>query len=137
MARGVEARVPLLDPDLVYLAASLPDNYRQRGMEGKWIFKKAMEGILPKEVIYRPKTGFGAPLRYWLRTHLRDLLEDALSPARLKERGIFDVAAVYRLKQANDSGWIDASYTLFALLCIEIWCRIFIDGKQPDVRAVH
>ncbi len=64
MAEGVEIRVPLLDPDLINFSASLPINYKQRGREGKWIFKKAMENMLPNDVIYRPKTGFGTPLRY-------------------------------------------------------------------------
>ena len=67
MAMGVEVRVPLLDPDLVALATRLPVAFKQRGREGKWIFKKAMEPHLPHDVIYRPKTGFGAPLRTWLR----------------------------------------------------------------------
>jgi len=67
MAHGVEVRVPLLDQDLVALAARLPDGMKQRGRIGTWVFKQAMEPYLPLDVIYRPKTGFGAPLRRWLR----------------------------------------------------------------------
>ena len=66
MASGVEVRVPLLDQDLIALATSLPLNFKQHGKIGKWIFKQAMEPYLPKDIIYRPKTGFGVPLRYWL-----------------------------------------------------------------------
>ena len=128
MATGVEVRVPLLDPDLISLAARLPVSYKQRGRTGKWIFKKAMEPYLPREVIYRPKTGFGAPLRQWLKFQLRPMLEDVLSERSLKERGLFDPAGVCSLIEQNRTGHVDAAYTIFALLCIEIWCRQFLDG---------
>lgn len=125
MAAGVEVRVPFLDPELVQLAFSLPDNLKQRGSTGKWILKKAMEGILPNNVIYRPKTGFGAPLRRWLHNEWRDLLEDTLSVQSIKERGIFNADTVRALIECDRSGYIDASYPLFALICMELWCRRF------------
>jgi len=128
MAAGVETRVPFLDLDLVAFAARIPSRYKQRGSEGKWVLKKAMEPHLPREVIYRPKTGFGAPLRRWMRVELRGLLADVLSERRLRERGLFDPAAVQRLMSANDAGKVDASYTLLSLLCIELWCRRFMDN---------
>ena len=90
MAAGVEVRVPFLDNDLVRLANALPPRYKQRGREGKWILKRAMEPYLPHEVIYRPKTGFGAPLRHWLRHELKELVDDTLSAATLRKRGLFD-----------------------------------------------
>lgn len=127
MAAGVEVRVPLLDPDLVALAFRLPIQYKQRGAIGKWIFKRAMEGILPKEVIYRPKTGFGAPLRSWLHGPLKTLFADILSADALRRRGLFDPVAVQRLLALDRAGQVDASYPLFALLCIELWCRSFLD----------
>lgn len=127
MAAGVEVRVPLLDTDLVALAASFPDSYRQRGKIGKWIFKKAMETELPYDVVYRPKTGFGAPLRRWLKYELKPLVDDVLSTGSLDRRGIFDPTAVQGLVERDRAGRIDASYTIFALICIELWCRLFID----------
>lgn len=127
MSQGVEVRVPLLDPDLVALAARLPDNLKQRGRCGKWVFKKAMESDLPRDVIYRPKTGFGAPLRRWLRRELRPLVEDVLSHETIMRRGLFDPDAVARMVRMDREGKIDAAYTIFALLCIELWCRIFLD----------
>jgi len=127
MAHGVEVRVPLLDPDLVDFAAAVPDRLRQRGRSGKWIFKKAMEGILPDDVIHRPKTGFGAPLRHWLRHELRPLVGDLLGPDAIRRRGIFDSKAVARLVERDRAGQIDAAYPIFALICVEMWCRIFID----------
>lgn len=128
MAASIEVRVPLLDLELVNLAMSIPDYMKQRGRIGKWIFKKAMEPLLPRDVIYRPKTGFGVPLRQWLLGPLASLIGDTLSPSRLRQRGIFDANAVERLIAANKAGKVDASYTIFAILCLEMWCLQFIDG---------
>jgi len=130
MAAGVEVRVPFLDLDLVQFARQIPIGFKQRGSEGKWILKKAMEPYLPHDVIYRPKSGFGAPLRRWMKNDLRELLGDLLSVDSLKRRGLFEPAAVQHLIASNDSGKIDASYTLLSLLCIEIWCRAYLDCNK-------
>ena len=127
MAAGIEVRVPLLDPDLVELAAQLPIQYKQHGKEGKWIFKKAMEGILPDDVIYRPKTGFGVPMRSWIQGPLKTLVQDILSESSINKRKWFDAKAVTQLLNQDQSGKIDASYSIFQLLCIELWARIFLD----------
>jgi len=87
------------------------------------------ERYLPRDVIYRSKTGFGAPLRRWLKVELRDWLADTLSARRLKNRGLFEPAAVQRLIRDNESGRVDAAYTLFSLACIEIWCQKFLDRR--------
>lgn len=130
MAAGVEVRVPFLDLDLVEHAAKIPLGLKQRGRVGKWVLKKAMEPYLPKDVIYRPKSGFGAPLRRWMRHELRPLLGDLLSVESLKRRGLFEPAAVQQLIARNDGGKVDAAYTLLSLLSIEIWCRAYIDGSS-------
>lgn len=134
MAVGVEVRVPFLDNDLVRLANALPPGIKQRGTEGKWVLKKAMEPYLPHEVIYRPKTGFGAPLRHWLRHELRELVDDTLSADTLRRRGLFDPKAVAALVADDRAGRVDAAYTILGLVCIEIWCRKFLDealvGKE-------
>ncbi len=135
MAVGVEVRVPFLDLDLVELAARIPQNLKQRGRTGKWVLKQAMEPYLPHEVIYRPKTGFGAPLRHWMRHELRELLGDLLSERSLRLRGLFDPVAVQQLINDNDAGRRDGSYTLLSLLCIEIWCRINLDGSSTTCHA--
>jgi len=127
MATGVEVRVPFLDLDLVDFSSRIPDRYKQRGSTSKWVLKKAMEPYLPHDVIYRPKTGFGAPLRRWMRFDLRELLGDMLSEDSINKRGIFDAPSVQRLIKENDTGVRDASYTLLSLLCIELWCRSYID----------
>ena len=127
MAAGVEVRVPLLDLDLVRFATRVPGKYKQRGRVGKAIFKRAMEPYLPRDVIYRAKSGFGAPLRRWLREELRATVDEALDTSALHRRGFFDPVAVRRLVDMDRAGAIDGSYTIFALMCFELWCRRFID----------
>jgi asparagine synthase (glutamine-hydrolysing) len=127
MAAGIEVRVPFLDMDLVNFSAQIPNKYKQKGRIGKWVLKKAMESYLPHDVIYRTKTGFGVPLRRWIKFELKELLTDLLSTESINKRGIFSSPAVHQLILDNDNGKIDASYTLLSLLCIEIWCRAYID----------
>jgi asparagine synthase (glutamine-hydrolysing) len=136
MACGVECRVPLLDIDLIKAAASLPTQFKQVGREGKWVFKKAMERHLPKDIIYRPKTGFGMPLRVWMRDELKDMQEDLLSRRSVQNRGFFDPKAVQNLREANERGQIDGTYTLLSLMSIELWSRMFLDGSQLPSSAL-
>jgi asparagine synthase (glutamine-hydrolysing) len=132
MANGVEVRVPFLDPELMALVARFPVDYKQRGSLGKWVLRKAMESYLPDDVIYRSKTGFGAPLRHWLRNQLRPLVEDVLSRESLLRRGLFDPDAVRRLVAMNAERRVDAAYSIFAMICIELWCRMFVDRPTPE-----
>ncbi|MDP2137165.1 MAG: asparagine synthase (glutamine-hydrolyzing) [Candidatus Didemnitutus sp.] len=127
MAAGVEIRVPLLDYDLVDFAARLPTGFKQRGATGKWIFRQAMEPYLPQDVIYRPKTGFGVPLRTWLHGRLGETVADYLTPEAINRRGLFDAAGVQKLIQNDRAGRVDAAYSILALACVEIWMRKFID----------
>lgn len=135
MAAGVEVRVPFLDLDLVEFAAAIPSRFKQKGRESKWVLKKAMEPFLPRDVIYRPKTGFGAPLRQWLRNELRDLVNDVLSADTLLRRGLFDPKAVTKLIADDRAGRVDGAYTILALVCIEIWCQRFIDTGMTTRQA--
>ena len=128
MAAGVEIRVPLLDLELVEHANQIPVTLKQRGSVGKWIFKKAMEPYLPADVIYRPKSGFGVPLRQWLHGRLRALVDEVLSPRAIASRGLFDPVAVAKLIDLDRRGRKDGAYTIFAILCVELWCRQHIDG---------
>ena len=143
MAAGVEARVPFLDPDLMALAARIPDRFRQHGGESKWVLKKAMEGTLPNDVIYRPKRGFGVPLRAWLRGPLKSMLHDQLSSDTLRRRGLFDPYAVSQLVSENEMGRTDNAGSILSLMCIELWCQVFIDsdrgwlGAQPNDTGVR
>jgi asparagine synthase (glutamine-hydrolysing) len=128
MAVGVEARVPFLDLDLVNFAAQLPPGLKMKGRETKYILKKLMERYLPVDIIYRPKTGFGTPLRSWLLTGKLDALFDRyLSTETLERRGIFDPKAVHQLIEDTRRGRIDAIYSIWGLMAIESWCQQFID----------
>jgi len=135
MASGVEVRVPLLDPDLMQLASRLPLRYKQRGRMGKWVLRKAMAPYLPREVLYRGKTGFGAPLRNWLRGDLRDLVDDVLSEEAIVGRGLFDPAGVRRMIELDRARRFDGSYTIFSMMCIELWCRMFVDQPTPALSS--
>ena len=135
MAAGVEVRTPLLDVDLVAFAARVPPGLKQRGLRGKHILKRAMEPVLPREVVHRPKTGFGAPLRRWMRRELREMCDDLLSAEAVERRGIFDAAAVRDLVDRDRAGRVDGAYLTFAVMCIELWCRLFLDGAPPGAAA--
>jgi asparagine synthase (glutamine-hydrolysing) len=131
MATGVEVRVPFLDPDLVGLAARMPLEFKQRGAVGKWVLKEAMKPHLPERVINRPKAGFGVPLREWMSGELGRTLRELLSPEAINRRGLFDAQGVRSLIEQDRAGRIDAAYPIFALACVEMWCRQFLDAKNP------
>jgi asparagine synthase (glutamine-hydrolysing) len=127
MAASVEVRVPLLDDELVALAARIPSELKLRRFRRKYIFKRSQEGILPREIIWRRKAGFGAPVRSWLIGELAPLVDDLLSGATIQSRGLVDPAVVERLRAENAAGEADNSLRLYALLSFELWCRTFLD----------
>jgi asparagine synthase (glutamine-hydrolysing) len=127
MAASVEVRVPLLDDELVALAARIPSSLKLKKWRRKYIFKRSQEGTLPRNVIWRKKAGFGAPLRSWLVGDLAPLADDLLSPQTLKDRGLVDPDVVRRLRRENDSGMADNSMRLYALMTLELWSRTFLD----------
>jgi asparagine synthase (glutamine-hydrolysing) len=124
MAVGVEVRVPFLDRDLVQFAAQLPVELKLHRGTGKWIFREAMRGILPDPLIDRPKTGFGAPVRHWLQSELRGMV-DALTAPGSRLAGILDLAILRDLIARDRAGQIDAAYTILGALALESWLRQF------------
>jgi len=92
-----------------------------------------MEGTLPREVIERRKTGFGAPLRHWLKNELRPIVDDVLSDASLEPRGLFDPEGVRRLIDLDRRMEVDATYPIFSMICVELWCRMFVDKPAPSL----
>ena len=97
MAASTEVRVPLLDDALVRVSSRIPAQLKLRGTTRKYVFKRSMEGVLPREVIHRAKAGFGAPVRAWVAGDLRPLIADALSSERVSARGLFDPVEIDRL----------------------------------------
>jgi len=129
MASSMEVRVPLLDHELVELSARVPARLKLKGFTGKYIFKRAAEAWLPREIIHRKKAGFSAPIRAWLVKELRGVVEDLLSEANVRRRGYFDYGVVRSLIDQNLAGREDNSLKIFQLLWLELWHREFIDNR--------
>lgn len=129
MAANLEVRVPFLNRELIELAARMPPDLKLRGFKRKYILKRAMEQLLPHEVVWRKKAGFGAPIRSWLRGALRPLVDDLLSEETVRKRGLFRPDEVRRIIDANLSGREDYNLQVFQLLTLELWQRQFMDEK--------
>jgi asparagine synthase (glutamine-hydrolysing) len=127
MAANLEVRVPFLNNELLELSAKLPNSLKMKGLERKYILKKAAESLLPKEMVWRKKAGFSAPIRSWLRTSLKPMIDDLLSEETINRRGFFNAAEVKRIIDLNDSGKEDLNLQVFQLLTFELWLREFID----------
>jgi asparagine synthase (glutamine-hydrolysing) len=125
MAVGVEVRVPFLDKELVEFSVKIPPELKLKGKTTKYILKKVMERYLPNEVIYRPKSGFGAPIREWILKDLKPYINENINHKTLQKIGIFDEKAIQALINDNQSGKIDASYTILSLLAIFSWLKQF------------
>ena len=129
MATGVEVRVPFLDKELVEFSTIVPPNLKMKGTITKYILKKVAERYLPKDVIYRPKAGFGVPIRRWIKEELDEMINDRLSPDKIRARGIFDENAVWKMINDNKKNRVDAAYPILSLLAIESWMIQFSDKK--------
>jgi asparagine synthase (glutamine-hydrolysing) len=126
MAHSLEVRSPLLDHELAAVAASVPFNWnlpRDGESQGKRMFIRAMGGRLPAEIINREKRGFAVPLAHWMRTSLRDFVEDHLTSRRFIERGIFSEKFVRELIAEHVNGRRNHSHWLWMLLMFELWMR--------------
>ena len=123
MACSLEVRAPFCDADLLALSLTLPPAVKLPGGRLKGLLKTALAGVLPPEVLTRPKQGFMVPLARWLRGPLRPLLEDALAPRRVRERGVLQPAAVDRLMREHLAGRRGHGDRLWALLMLELWLR--------------
>jgi asparagine synthase (glutamine-hydrolysing) len=137
MAAGIEVRVPLLSEELFRLSWRMSPRLKQRRLVGKWILKQAMRPSLPRSVIDRPKSGFGAPVRRWVRHDLRDLIGDVLSERALLQRGLFSSDEVRAFVDQTRCGARDGAYTVLALLSVELWCRRFLDDTHGSVAPVQ
>jgi asparagine synthase (glutamine-hydrolysing) len=127
MAANLEVRVPFLNREMIEMAARMPPNLKLRGLKRKFVLKRALESVLPKDVIWRKKAGFGAPIRSWLRGPLRPMVDDLLSEETVRKRGLFRPSAVKSVIDANFSGREDFNLQVFQLLGLELWHRTFID----------
>lgn len=126
MANSLEARVPFLDHKFVEFVATIPSGMKLNGFESKYILKKSMSRILPKETLYRNKQGFSIPIKNWLKDELKPLMEEVLSSKRIKKEGFFNPDYVDRLKVEHLNGIENHSHRLWALMVFEIWQDVYL-----------
>ena len=135
MATSIESRVPLLDHPLVEFAARLPGEMKLRGTTGKYIFKKAAEGLVPREILYRRKMGFPTPLRSWLREAAAAPLFDLLRAPDGLLGAYADRRALENLIHRHQSGVEDATDRIWRLLNLQLWGEIFLSGRRERMET--
>jgi asparagine synthase (glutamine-hydrolysing) len=118
---SLEGRVPLLNNDFVEYATKLPLDLKLRGLRSKFIFKRALRGILPDNILNRRKKGFGIPVANWFRGPLREQMLSVLSPDRVKRKGFFDPTVVARLIGDHLDGRRDNRKQLWTLFVFDLW----------------
>ncbi|MBX7221653.1 MAG: asparagine synthase (glutamine-hydrolyzing) [Blastocatellia bacterium] len=127
MATSIEARVPFLDHHLVEFAMTIPRSLKYKNGETKYILKKALEGILPDNIIYRKKQGFGLPIKEWFMAGFGQQLEDHILNSRLRKRNFFDYREIERLLAEHKAGKMDYSFHLWGLLNLSLWYERWIE----------
>ena len=140
MAHSLEARSPFLDHKVMEFAASLPSNLKLRGIETKYLLKRTLSEFLPKDILRRKKMGFGVPLDIWFRNDLKEMAYDILLDKKCTERGYFRKASIKKLLDEHVSERYDHCYRIWALLFLELWHRMFLDGSiaapfNPDIHV--
>ncbi len=126
MAVSLETRTPFLDPRVARFVAALPLEYKLKGSNGKYILKKAVEDLLPKTILDRPKKGFGIPIAEWLKGRLNPLMHDLLSPKRLRDQGLFEAEYVQMLISEHETGRASHHKQLWTLLVFQLWYDNFL-----------
>jgi asparagine synthase (glutamine-hydrolysing) len=132
MANSLEARCPFLDHKLLEFSCAIPANLKLKGMTTKYILKRALQGIVPQQIIDRKKHGFGVPVGRWFRSSLNGYLHETLLSGAALARGYFHEATLRRLVAEHESGKRDHGHRLWSLLTLEIWHRMFIDQEKSS-----
>lgn len=127
MANSLEARSPLLDQEVVEFAARLPEHIKFRITKPKYLLKKIAAKLVPREVVYRPKMGFGVPISTWLKNSMQPFLRETLLSSKFEKRGLFRPEAVKTLVEEHINGEKDNANKLWTLLMLEMWFQRFID----------
>jgi asparagine synthase (glutamine-hydrolysing) len=133
MAVSLEARVPLLDHKLVEFAATVPPQYKVRGMTRKYLLKQVSAKLLPEAIIKRKKQGFPMPISQWFRGEANAFLRDHLSSSTFRQRGLFNQSYVERLLTEHESGFADHGLLLWGLLNVELWHRLYLDREGVPI----
>lgn len=137
MAASIECRVPLLDQDLVDLAARCPHGIKVKGGILKYLMKRALAGILPEDILHRPKRGFGTPMGAWIKGRLAPVVAELLSERSIDRRGWFRADAVADLVRRHAANRIDGTDAILALVNLEIWARLHLDRRSADDLAAE
>ncbi len=132
MATSLECRVPLLDQQLVEMAARMPEQVKIQGGALKHVMKSALKHVLPESILQRSKRGFGAPIGAWFKNELAGLVGEVLSPAAVERRGLFDPTAVQNVIAQHAGNREDRTDHLLALINLEMWCRLYLDGHSAE-----
>ncbi len=129
MANSLEARVPLLNRLFVELISTIPPNLKLHGLSTKYIFKKAMLKLLPRDIIYRKKQGFSIPMKNWLREDLRDMMMETLSRGRIEEKGYVEYEYVNKLMNQHIEKKRNNAHQLWSLMVFEMWHEMYMDTE--------
>ncbi len=136
MAHGLEARSPLLDHEVMELAAAIPAELKVRGSEKKWIFRQALRGLIPDEILDRPKQGFSVPISDWLRHDLSGWAHEVLLDPGTLARGWFREDAVRGMLARHADGADVEAPGLWSLLMLELWQREIVDVRAVPSQAL-
>ena len=132
MAESIECRVPFLDHELVEAAASIPASEKLPGKSLKHLLKLALEPELPREILYRRKRGFGAPVGAWFKGQLKGVRDQLLDTRCVTDRGWLSSDAVRKICRDHDSSREDYTDLILVLMNLEIWARLFLDGQSHE-----
>lgn len=130
MSQSLESRVPFLDHNLLEFSYNIPMDYKIKNKEPKYILKKALEGIIPNNIIYRKKMGFGAPMSQWLKESFGKTVEEAVLNSALLKRDFFNINYIKELFSNHQSNKRDNSLYIWTLFNLTSWYDYWIDGKN-------
>jgi asparagine synthase (glutamine-hydrolysing) len=132
MSESLEARVPFLDHKLVEFSMDIPEQWKTRGGEPKYLLKKAVEGLIPDDIIYRKKMGFGAPMSDWMRSDFGQAIRASVLSSGLMRRGLLNVDYIEKLFDWHFKGRMDTSLYLWTIYNLTAWYDLWVDRKEVD-----
>src|SRR5207247_1686220 len=128
MAASIESRVPYLDHEFVEYATAIPGRFKLRGWRTKAVLRAALQDLVPREILTRPKMGFPVPVGRWLRGSFWPLVQEVVLGPRALRRGLVEPACVRRQAEAHRAGAVEPGDRLWRLLSLELWQRVLLDG---------
>jgi asparagine synthase (glutamine-hydrolysing) len=137
MAASIESRVPFLDHVLVEFATNIPRKFQVQGLSGKQVLKKAVQDLLPHEILYRKKLGFPTPWSRWLKGPQLQEIRELLLETRSMDRKLFKRAAIERLFDEHKGGHVDHYDRIWRLLNLELWHRVCVEGEGRSTMTVE